>query len=256
MYIDAHNHIDFYGEKIKQALNIIKKDEILTLACSQDEKSYLYAKEIALQTPLIVPCFGIHPWTAHENHRDLDRYERYIEETSMIGEIGLDFHWVPEKEKYPHQVKVLKYFFQKAKTYDKITNLHTKGAEEEILSLIKKYSLRTPLIHWYSGPFHVLKELLDYGCYFTVSVDIGYSETTRKIVEYLPMNRMLTETDGPTALQWVNGEYGYPNYVIAVLEKISGIKKLPIEESKMAICDNFNSLLKIESRCSREKYQS
>lgn len=244
MYIDAHNHLELYNDNIEEALTRISQHKILTLACSMDEKSYLYAKGISYSNPLVVPCFGIHPWEAHKFHANLEGYDKYIKETPIIGEIGLDYYWVEEKYKYPYQRKVLNYFLQKAKEYDKITNLHTKGAEEDILFLIKKYNLRSPIIHWYSGPLEILKRLLDYGCYFTISVDIGYSEITNEMVRILPLNRILTETDGPTALEWVNGEYAYPDYVVKIIEKISNIKKIETELVKEAVYENYLTLIK------------
>lgn len=244
MYIDAHNHLDFYGDKLYEAIKIINKNKIQTLACSTDEESYLFAKKLSKDNPFIIPCFGIHPWKADENFRNLDRFEKHIIETPIVGEIGLDFHWVLEKEKYPYQLKVLRFFFEKAKKYDKVTNLHTKGSEKEVLELIKKYELRSPIIHWYSGPFEILKELLKYGCYFTISVDIGYSKITEEIVKYLPMEKILTETDGPTALEWVNGDFGYPDYIQGIITKISVLKNIPKEEVIKQIYNNFNTLIK------------
>lgn len=244
MYIDAHNHLDFYGDKLYKAIKIINKNKIQTLACSTDEESYLFAKKLSKDNPFIIPCFGIHPWKADENFRNLDSFEKHIIETPIVGEIGLDFHWVLEKEKYPYQLKVLRFFFEKAKKYDKVTNLHTKGAEKEVLELIKKYELRSPIIHWYSGPFEILKELLKYGCYFTISVDIGYSKITEEIVKYLPMEKILTETDGPTALEWVNGDFGYPDYIQGIITKISVLKNIPKEEVIKQIYNNFNTLIK------------
>lgn len=243
MYVDAHNHLDLYGEKIEKALSKIQENQIHTLACSMDEKTYLYAKELANSNEFIQPCFGIHPWEAHKYHKDLDQYEKHIIESPIIGEIGLDYHWVENKTTYPKQERVLHYFFEKSKEYGKITNLHTKGAEEEILEAIKKYKLRPPIIHWYSGPFHIFKKLLQYGCYFTIGVDLGYSKLTEEMLKYLPMNKILTETDGPTALEWVNGEYGYPDYIKGLLEKIATIKKMDREETKEIIYKNYMELL-------------
>ena len=244
MYVDAHNHLELYKDDIKEALDRINKYNILTLACSMDEQTYVYVKNIAKSNPLITPCFGIHPWEAHNHYEDLETYEPYIKETPIIGEIGLDYYWVKEKEHYCYQQKVLEYFLQKAQLYDKITNLHTKGAEKEILLLIKKYRLKSPIIHWYSGPLDILKRLLDYGCYFTIGVDIGYSKLTDEIVKLLPINRILTETDGPTALEWVNGEYSYPDYIKTIVEKISTIKKINVEQVKQMVYGNYLGLVK------------
>lgn len=42
MYIDFHNHIDFYkDEEIDNVINRINSNKIMTIACSMDEESYL-----------------------------------------------------------------------------------------------------------------------------------------------------------------------------------------------------------------------
>lgn len=243
IYVDAHSHLDLFDNRISKGLEIIQSKEILTVACSTDEKSYLFAKNASIINSFIIPCFGIHPWKAHENHTKLDYFEKYIIESPIIGEIGLDFYWIKETEKYSKQRQVLNYFLERAKKYDKITNLHTKGAEEEIYKLIKKYKLKSPIIHWYSGNMRTLVQMFSYGCFFTIGVDIGYSKLTDEIVKYLPIDRILVETDGPTALQWVNGKYGYPDYIFKILEKISILKNLPVEEVKQSIYYNFQKLL-------------
>ena len=54
-----------------------------------------------------------------KNNIELDKFEDYIKNTPLIGEIGLDFHWVEEKYTYPYQIKVFEYFLQCAKKYNK-----------------------------------------------------------------------------------------------------------------------------------------
>ncbi|KMT23256.1 TatD family hydrolase [Clostridium cylindrosporum] len=243
MFIDAHNHLDFYGNNLSYVLDMIRENSIKTLACSMDEASYLFTRELSKENEYIIPCFGIHPWKAYENHKELDRFDEYIRESRVIGEIGLDYYWVLEKERYPYMVKVFKYFLAKAGEYNKLTNIHTKGAEIEILEFLRKYSLRNPIIHWYSGPMDVFRKLLDYGCYFTISVDIESSELTKEIVEALPLDRILTETDGPNALEWVNGKYGYPVEVKNIVKQISLIKGIHYDEVKDEILNNFNIIM-------------
>lgn len=243
MYVDAHNHLEMYGDNLSKALDMINKNNIKTLGCSMDIKTYLFTKELSRNNSNIIPCFGIHPWEAHNNYKNLDMYDEYIKECKVVGEIGLDYYWVLEKKKYPYMLQVFEYFLQKSKEYNKLTNIHTKGAEEEIFENIKKYNLRTPIIHWYSGPLSVLKKLLDYGCYFTISVDIDHSQLTKEIVKRVPLNRILTETDGPTSLQWVNGQYGYPLQVKNIVKQISMIKRIPYDQVKCEIYNNLKVLI-------------
>lgn len=242
MFVDAHNHLDFYKDStnLSKALNIIKHDNIKTLGCSMNLESYLFTKDLSKSHQNIIPCFGIHPWEAHKNHNNLDIFNEYIKECRVIGEIGLDYHWVLESEKFPYMNKVFDYFANKAGKYNKITNIHTKGAENEVLQIVKKYNLKTPIIHWYSGNLNILKNFLDYGCYFTISIDIGHSHLTNEIVKLLPLNKILTETDGPTALK--NDKYIYPNEVKNILKWISFIKGISYEEVKIQVWDNFTKL--------------
>ena len=242
MYIDFHNHMDFYSEeKINEAIDIINKDKIITIACAMDEESYLKNITYSKKNDYIIPIFGIHPNKVKNNKFDFDKLNMYIKETPLIGEIGLDFHWVEEKDTYLYQIELFKYFLQSAKKYNKYINVHTKGAEELVLNYIKKYDIsEQTIIHWYSGEEKILEKLIDSKCLFTGSVDLGYNEISNEIIKRIPISQLLAETDGPTALQWVNNIYGMPDEIKNVYKKISEIKNIEIEEFKI----QCNSILK------------
>ncbi len=242
MYIDAHNHLDYYKDHVAEAIKRIEKEKILTLACAVDVDSYFETKRLASGSELIVPCFGIHPSKAWLFEDKLDTLDYLIKETPVIGEVGLDFHWVKVSDKFNAQRKVFDYFLEKAEDYGKVMNIHTKGAEEEVLERILAYDLVPPIIHWYSGPLDVFWDLLDYGCYFTISVDAGFREETDDLIDLLPMDRILTETDGPDAMEWVMGAYGYPDAVKDVVANIADIKGVSEEEMKEIIFNNFTKL--------------
>lgn len=57
-------------------------------------------------------------------------------------------------------------------------------------------------------------------------MDLGYSEKTNEVLDKIPLNRLLIETDGTTALEWVNEEYGYPGAIIDVAKKVSEYKNI------------------------------
>ena len=113
------------------------------------------------------------------------------------------------------------------------------------MNLLRKYDIgNNAIIHWYSGNISCLKKLIDIGCYFTVSVDIPYSKLTQEIVKYIPIDKILAETDGPTALEWVNGQYAMPSYIKNVYYDISRVKKIDENELKAQIKNNFVKLVK------------
>ena len=243
MYIDAHNHLDFYGVNIEKAIEEINTYGIITLANSMDVESYNMNKEYAKKSQYIIPTFGIHPSRAGNFNGDLLSLIPYIEESKIIGEIGLDFLWVEDRRLDNKQREVFYFILNEAIKRNKYISLHTKNAEHEICNYLEKENYNKVIIHWYSGPLDVLDKLIELGCYFTISVDLGYSSLTEEILKRIPMNKLLVETDGPTALEWVNGKYGYPSEIKNVINNISKMKCIDEESLIEIIYNNFLSIL-------------
>lgn len=243
MYVDAHNHLDFYGENIDKAIEDINDNSIITLANSMDVDSYILNKEYAKKSEYIIPTFGIHPNSVEAYKGTLEELIPYIEESKLIGEIGLDFLWVEDRSLDSKQREIFYFILDEAVKRNKFVSVHTKNAEEEIYEALKRRNYNKVIIHWYSGPLDVLDKLIGLGCYFTVSVDLGYSPLTEEVLKRIPLDRLLIETDGPTALEWINGEYGYPSEIKKVLRNAAEIKE--IQESVLAkiIYNNFSGIL-------------
>ena len=110
MLIDAHTHIDHYeGAALEAALAEIKEHQILTLSNAMHAESYQRTLEIAERCPLIVPSVGIHPWCAADYVEQLADYAPLIEQSPLIGEVGLDYLWV-DKSTIPAQHRVFEFF--------------------------------------------------------------------------------------------------------------------------------------------------
>jgi TatD DNase family protein len=224
MLVDAHVHIDKYAWQLDEALRQIAKHRILTICAAMDVSSYQRAKEIATSSSFLVPTFGIHPWEAQHYYKNLDRLDPYLEQTPIIGEAGLDFFWVKDVELYPCQRAVFRYQCQLAQRLSKRMNLHTKGAEHEILHILAEFGLRGSIIHWYSGPLDLIQDYLAMGCYFTIGVEILTSTLIEEIAGRIPSNRILLETDNPGGYEWLTGRIGMPSILLNVLEKAAKIK--------------------------------
>lgn len=246
MYIDAHTHLDFFNHKIDDAINEINNFKILTIASSMDIESYSKNKEYSQRSQYIKATFGIHPWKAAEYKGNLEDLIPYIEESELIGEIGLDFFWVEDKSTYEAQRRIFNFILVESIKRNKVISIHTKGAEEQIYNILNRHSYSNVIIHWYSGDIKTLDKFIKLGCYFTISVDIGYSKLTEEILDRIPIDRLLVETDGPTALEWVNGEYGYPSVIFNVIKSVSERKAISTGRLIKIIEENFFRLTGIE----------
>src|SRR5580765_6164230 len=227
MLIDTHVHLDKYGDRLDDALKEIETEQIFTVATAMDVPSYFELQKIAERSNLVLPTFGIHPRRAAEYANRLPEISRHIETSPAIGEIGLDFHWVKDASTYPAQRKVLEYFIAAAAEQKKFVNLHTKAGEKEILDLLEKYDIRRAIIHWYSGPLDILQAMIDFGCYFTLGVEVHYSNYIKEIAKRIPDHLLLTETDNPGALKWLkkNDEIGMPVVIKDVVDKVAEFRQ-------------------------------
>jgi TatD DNase family protein len=245
MLIDAHVHLDKYGDLLDQALREIDEQRIFTVATAMDLPSYLELEKIGERSELVLPTFGIHPRRAIAYADRLSELSRYIDLSPAIGEIGLDFHWVKDTGTYPAQRKVLEYFIAAAGEQNKFVNLHTKAGEREILDLLVKYNVRRAIIHWYSGPMDVLQAMIDFGCYFTIGVEVHYSDYIKKIAETVPDHLLLTETDNPGALKWLkkNDEVGMPLAITDVVNAVAALRNSTPGEITEIIHANFARLI-------------
>ena len=253
MLIDAHVHLDRYGDLLDAALNEIESDRIFTVATAMDVPSYLELQKIGARSDLVLPTFGIHPRRAGEYANRLSDIGRYIEMSPAIGEIGLDFHWVKDTSTYPAQKKVLEYFIAAAAEQNKFVNLHTKAGEKEILDLLEKYDLHRAIIHWYSGPMDILRAMIEYGCYFTIGVEVLYSDYIKEIAKAVPDHLLLTETDNPGALRWLkkNDEIGMPTAIKTVVNKVAELRQSTPEDITRLVHTNFCRVIAGDSRLNR-----
>ena len=245
MLIDAHVHLDKYGGLLDQALQEIDTEPIFTVATAMDLPSYLELQRIAERSNLVLPTFGIHPRRAAEYVDRLTEIGRYIETSPGIGEIGLDFHWVKDSATYPAQRKVLEYFIAAAREQNKFVNLHTKAGEKEILDLLERYDIKRAIIHWYSGPMDILRALIDYGCYFTIGVEVLYSDYIKAIARTIPDHLLLTETDNPGALRWLKktDEIGMPIAIKDVVDGLARVRQTTQQEIQLLVQGNFARLI-------------
>ena len=241
--IDAHVHLDRYGEDLPRALEQIRGKAIRTLGVSIEIESYRETVRIADEEPLILPAFGVHPWNASEFASNLAVLEAPMEEARLYGEIGLDFHFIKDKALFDGQRTVFEFFLDAAERYGRLINVHTKGAEAAVLECLKGRTLPAMIIHWYSGPLELVEEYLDLGAYFTVGVQVLRSKLIETLASKIPADRLLTETDNPGGWEWMTKEVGFPDLIEDVEEALAEIRGNPRDELSAQIEANYGRLL-------------
>jgi TatD DNase family protein len=101
-----------------------------------------------------------------------------------------------------------------------------------------------PIIHWYSGPLDILRALVQFGAYFTIGVEVLYSETIQTIAREIPEHLLLTETDNPGGLKWLKGIVGMPSEIKKVIEELARIRSSTPESISRMVHANFLKLIR------------
>jgi len=242
--IDAHAHLDKYGADLPRALAQIRGLPARTLAVSMDLESFRATQAIAAEEPLILPSFGVHPWEAPRYADNLDVLAGPLAEAVLFGEIGLDHRFIKDEHLYPAQNTVFAHFLDAAERTRRLVNLHTTGAEADVLASLQKRSLPAVIVHWYSGPPHLIDAFLELGAYFTVGVEVLRSKKMRALAARLPADRILTETDNPGGWEWMTKEVGFPELIARVEENAAAARRCPREELSAMVEENFVRVLR------------
>jgi TatD DNase family protein len=243
LLIDAHAHMDRYEDELEDAVAEIDRCRIFTISTSMNIRSYLRNLEIARTSDLILPVFGVHPWNAQGYTDRLDEIEPYIAQSPILGEVGLDYHFVKHAHRYPAQRRVFEVFVRAAAEQGKVLNTHTTGAEEEVLGFLDRYGIQRAIIHWYAGPLDILDEMISRGYYFTVGIELMHSDAIRTIAQRIPTDLILTETDNPGAMKWLSGRIGMPSAIEEVIACLAGLKGVTAEEAAETVHTNLRGLL-------------
>lgn len=171
-------------------------------------------------------ALGLHPLRAVEGKTQLTLFRRLVDETSYIGEIGLDFsrEGVATKDE---QITVLREVLAAIRGKNKIVSVHSRRAEKELFSLLCEYEINNVIFHWYSGPIDIIPSILEKGYFFSVNEAMCLSKNGQSIVNSIPKDRILTETDAP---------YNEKTDIKAVLSYLNLTEK--------EVYNNFRMLLK------------
>jgi TatD DNase family protein len=222
VYVDAHAHLDEYPDTwLGVVLDQLEELRIATISTAMAPQAYEHALRIQERSPWVLATLGIHPWNAQHFVTLLDDLEPDLEASPMFGEIGLDFRNVRDIALYDPQERVFEFFLSAARDQDKIVNLHTSGAEDEVLELLERYDIRRAIVHWYSGPVEPLRRMVARGYHFTFGGELLSSETIQAIAREVPAAQLLTETDNPGGSQWVFGEAAMPDLVTTVVQALA-----------------------------------
>ena len=232
MLIDAHAHFNRPDELAARA-------HVRTVFCGTDPVTA--ARVLALREENRLVSCGLHPW--HADRCTVAEMLPYIKESAVLGEIGLDSVWCSvdmavQRRAFAEQLDI-------ARQLGLPVVLHTKGMEAEIAEALLPYSM-PKLVHWYSCMDH-LDAFLAQDCFFTVGPDHETNPAVQAVLRRVPLERILTETDGVDAVEWALGRPVSPDEIEGVLRgelrAIAAVHGIDEDEAEKRVEENLNRFL-------------
>lgn len=206
MLIDTHAHLHFKHfnkdrseviSRAKQAgvsaivevgIDFFTNQRVLAL-CSE-HPNYLF------------PAIGIHPTDIKADpEAEAARVEAQIIENNpalvAIGEIGLDFYHEKSENKRKIQKDIFARMLAVAEREKLPAIIHSRDAETECIDILKGFSLKSIILHCFSGSPQQALDCADAGWFVSIPATVCFSKPKQELAKAVPLERMLLETDCP-----------------------------------------------------------
>ncbi len=251
-YIDIHGHLNFVAYDPDRE-EVIKRAQdagvgMITVGTQMDTSKK--AVELAEAHENMWAVIGLHPIHTSKSHHDekelgeggkeftsrgeildMDAYRKLANhpKTVAIGECGLDYYRL-EEDSRDKQVKIFESMIDLANEVGKPLMLHIRNgsgrsAYNDAYEILKSRAKVKGDLHFFAGSIEEAKPFLDLGFSFSFTGVVTFTKDYDEIVKYLPLERIMSETDCPYVTPKPNrGKRNEPAYVIETVKAIARIR--------------------------------
>jgi len=254
MIIDTHCHLDDkrYDEDLEEVLkNAIDHDVSHTLIPGADPKYLEKAMLLSQKYKNIYFAAGVHPYDV--DNFDIDYLKKFTSHPKCIaiGECGLDYYRLPDddEEKIIVKQKQKDIFIQQIRLSCEVKKpliVHIRDASNDSKEILLNHVDKEigGVLHCYNAS-PILLELASYNFYFGIGGVVTFKNAKKlvDIVEDIPIDKLLLETDGPYLTPHPNrGKRNEPKFTRIVLDRLSEILNINSQILEEQILENTKKL--------------
>ncbi|MBU9736741.1 TatD family hydrolase [Diplocloster agilis] len=158
--------------------------------------------ELTEKYPFVYGAVGVHPSdTAELDEQKITWLKAQCERPKIVavGEIGLDYYW--DEPERPVQRKWFCRQLELAREVKLPVVIHSRDAAKDTLTIMKEMHAEETggVVHCFSYSKEMAEEYLKMGFYIGVGgvVTFNNAKKLKEAVEFLPMDKILLETDSP-----------------------------------------------------------
>lgn len=251
MLVDSHCHLDrlkLGDRSLASAIAEARARAVEHLLCiSISDKNVDEVLAIAATYPQVFASVGTHPLDIAEGAMSRERLFSLTQSPKVVavGETGLDYYYSTD-EKLAQQESFAMHLSVGAETQLPLV-VHTRDAKADTLALIKSHGSQASagVLHCFTEDVAMAGAAMDMGYYISLSgiVTFKNAEALRDVARYVPLDRLLVETDSPyLAPVPYRGKSNEPKYVREVAEFLAELKGVSLNVLAEQTTQNFFTL--------------
>lgn len=252
---DTHAHYDsegFNADRMEVLASMPGQGVELILNPGCDLESSKTAVSLAEQFPFVYAAVGVHPSDCGDFCDDTVHVLRTLaahEKVKAIGEIGLDYYWEDNPPK-DFQQQVFHKQMELAEELSLPVIIHDREAHHDCLEIVKAHPNVKGVYHCYSGSLEDAKILVKMGWMLSFTGVVTYKNARKslEVIDWLPMDRIMIETDSPylTPVPF-RGKRNDSGNVHLVAETIARVKSMDPEEVARITLENGKRFFQIDA---------
>jgi TatD DNase family protein len=168
------------------------------------------------------------------------------DEVIAIGETGLDYYrdFSPREA----QKELFRLHIALAREWHLPLLIHTRNSLDDAMSVLKSEDFHHGVFHCYSGSTEQAEHIIEMGFYISFAGVLTFSKRAREVIQKLPLDRLLLETDAPfLAPLGHRGKRNEPAFMVETLKCAANILDLRPERLEAVLDENAQRLFSFTS---------
>ncbi len=205
--IDCHAHLTHITDAIaviEESRKKLRGIISVTAELEHAQQSFTFSR---LHPGFVFTSLGFHPehckrYSSEQIDDYIDFIKKHRDGIIALGETGIDYNWVTEKEEQEKSKHVFVTMIELANELVLPLQIHARNgakttAFSDCLRLLADHGAKNVMMHCFSGSDEELKQALDLGYYISFATIICRSKKHQRLAAATPLERMLLETDAP-----------------------------------------------------------
>lgn len=253
----AHYNDEKFDEDREDVINKLYNSGVTKIVnAGYSVESSIQAIDLAEKYSFIYATCGVSPNDIPENKEEIDlqlkevtKLAKSSKKVVAIGEIGLDYYWNKENKElqkyaFVEQIKI-------ANEMNLPIVIHTREAIDDTLNILRNVikTVKPGVFHCCPLNRELVKQALELGFYISLAGPVTFknSKNANEIIEMIPNDRILIETDSPYLSPEPNrGKRNDSRNLVYIAEKIANVKNISVEEVQKTTFQNAKKLYNID----------